>query len=95
MAPEPSPYRGLAGQIKLDRRAVRLRELAYQTIKQAILSGLIDSSAPLIEERLGAELRISRTPVREALAILEHEGLIEALPMHIKLTNMRKAPMAS
>ena len=80
MTPEPSPYKGLAGQVKLDRRAVRLRELAYQTIKQAILNGLIDSSAPLIEERLGAELRISRTPVREALAILEHEGLLEALP---------------
>ena len=80
MAPEPSPYKGLAGQVKLDRRAVRLRELAYQAIKRAILSGAIDSSAPLIEERIGAELNISRTPVREALAILEHEGLLEALP---------------
>ncbi|MBK9945109.1 MAG: GntR family transcriptional regulator [Kouleothrix sp.] len=80
MQSEPSPFAGFADQLKLDRRAVRLRELAYQAIKQAILSGAIDSSAPLIEERLGLMLQISRTPVREALAILEHEGLIEALP---------------
>jgi DNA-binding GntR family transcriptional regulator len=52
------------------------REAAYQAIKQAILAGQIEPGQPLVEERLAMMLQISRTPVREALAILEHEGLI-------------------
>jgi DNA-binding GntR family transcriptional regulator len=63
-----------------DRRLLRSREVAYQSIKHAILSGVLGSEAQLIEERLGAALEVSRTPVREALAILEHEGLIESIP---------------
>jgi DNA-binding GntR family transcriptional regulator len=54
----------------------RFREAAYQSIKEAILSGAIGPHHPLVEEQLAALLQISRTPVREALAILEHEGLI-------------------
>jgi DNA-binding GntR family transcriptional regulator len=57
-------------------RSVTFREAAYAAIKQAILAGSIEPGQPLIEERLAALLQISRTPVREALAILEHEGLI-------------------
>ncbi len=52
------------------------RDAAYQAIKQAILAGKIEPGQPLVEERLATMLQISRTPVREALAILEHEGLI-------------------
>ena len=54
----------------------RFREAAYQSIKEAILSGAIGPHHPLVEEQLAGLLQISRTPVREALAILEHEGLI-------------------
>ncbi|HMQ30072.1 MAG TPA: GntR family transcriptional regulator [Chloroflexaceae bacterium] len=57
-------------------RAPTFREAAYQAIKQGILSGALEPGQPLVEERLAAMLQISRTPVREALAILEHEGLI-------------------
>jgi DNA-binding GntR family transcriptional regulator len=61
----------------LDRRpAPRFREAAYVSIKEAILSGAIAAGEPLFEERLADALGISRTPVREALAILEHEGLL-------------------
>jgi DNA-binding GntR family transcriptional regulator len=56
------------------------REVAYEAIKQAILSGQIPPHERLVEERLAEALDISRTPVREALAILEHEGLLEAEP---------------
>lgn len=58
------------------RRAPRYREAAYQAIKEAILAGRFGVRQPLVEEQIAAMLEISRTPVREALAILEHEGLI-------------------
>jgi len=58
------------------QRAPRFRELAHAAIKKAILDGAIEPGEPLFEERLAASLGISRTPVREALAILEHEGLV-------------------
>lgn len=58
----------------------RSREVAYAAIKDAILRGLLEPRERLIEERLGEVLGLSRTPVREALAILEHEGLIESIP---------------
>jgi DNA-binding GntR family transcriptional regulator len=41
-----------------------------------LTAGSLEPGQPLVEERLAAMLQISRTPVREALAILEHEGLI-------------------
>jgi DNA-binding GntR family transcriptional regulator len=56
------------------------REVAYEAIKDAILSGRIPPHERLVEERLAEALAISRTPVREALAILEHEGLLESEP---------------
>jgi len=73
-------YERVGDQRKLDRRSTRFRDLAYQAIKDSILNGIVGVELPLIEERLAEALQISRTPVREALAILEHEGLIEALP---------------
>jgi DNA-binding GntR family transcriptional regulator len=57
-------------------RAPRFREAAYSAIKAAILSGQLPPNEPLVEEQLASSLEISRTPVREALALLEHEGLI-------------------
>lgn len=57
-------------------RAPRFREAAYSAIKEAILSGAFGPHQPLIEEQIAAKLAISRTPVREALSILEHEGLL-------------------
>ncbi|MEN9938593.1 MAG: hypothetical protein RLZZ387_5172 [Chloroflexota bacterium] len=57
-------------------KAPRFREAAYAAIKEAILSGRIAPNQPMVEEQLAASLQISRTPVREALAILEYEGLI-------------------
>ena len=59
-------------------RAPKLREAAYSAIKEAIFDARLAAGEPLFEERIAAALGISRTPVREALAILEHEGLIAA-----------------
>ena len=60
----------------ITNKAPKYREVAYKAIKDAILVGQIGPQQPLVEEQLAGLLNISRTPVREALAILEHEGLI-------------------
>ncbi|MBC8163134.1 MAG: GntR family transcriptional regulator [Roseiflexaceae bacterium] len=57
-------------------RAPRFREAAYAAIKDAILLGRLGLNQPLVEEQLASMLAISRTPVREALALLEHDQLI-------------------
>ncbi|HXF60285.1 MAG TPA: GntR family transcriptional regulator [Caldilineaceae bacterium] len=69
-----------AGRQVAAPRAPRYREAVYQVIKEAILTGKLQAGQPLVEEHLAALLNISRTPVREALIILEHEGIIGARP---------------
>ncbi|GCE29670.1 GntR family transcriptional regulator [Dictyobacter alpinus] len=57
-------------------KAPGYREAAFHAIKEAILSGQLKYDQPLVEEDIAIKLQVSRTPVREALAILHHEGLI-------------------
>lgn len=52
-------------------------ELAYQAIKSEILSNRLRPGDAVPIERFVKELRLSRTPVREATLRLEREGLIE------------------
>jgi DNA-binding GntR family transcriptional regulator len=73
-------YSALGEHVTKDRAVTRSREIAYEAVKSAILRGVLPPRERLIEERLGEALGLSRTPVREALAILEHEGLIESIP---------------
>ncbi|QBD76474.1 GntR family transcriptional regulator [Ktedonosporobacter rubrisoli] len=58
------------------QKAPGYREAAYHAIKEAILSGDFGYGQALIEEEIATRLQMSRTPIREALAILQHEGLI-------------------
>jgi DNA-binding GntR family transcriptional regulator len=53
-----------------------LTALAYQSIKKHILAGDFDPDVRLTEEALSQQLGISKSPIREALNGLEHEGLI-------------------
>ena len=73
-------YGIIAEQLPTKNRGVRLREIAYKAIKDSILLGVVGTRVPLAEEKLAEALKISRTPVREALALLEHEGLLESIP---------------
>lgn len=53
-----------------------LRRHAYEALKGMILSGVLHPGERLSEARLSALIGVSRTPLREALMILEAEGLV-------------------
>jgi DNA-binding GntR family transcriptional regulator len=53
---------------------------ATELIRQAIIDGRLPPGRRLKEEELARELGISRTPVREALLMLNAEGLVDAAP---------------
>jgi DNA-binding GntR family transcriptional regulator len=63
--------------------AASVGQLAYQALREAILA--MDIYRPgadlrLDEQRLAEALGVSRTPVRQALARLDHEGLVRIVP---------------
>lgn len=53
---------------------------AYRTIRRSIVDGVLKPGERLIEERVAQHLGVSRTPIREALAMLEVEGLVKSIP---------------
>lgn len=57
-----------------------LRDLAYQRLRTAILSGALAPGDPVRIDELADQLALSRTPVREALARLRDEGLVHTRP---------------
>lgn len=60
-----------------DENTVTMKERAYQELKKAILSGEYNSGDFLQEVNLAEKIGMSRTPVREALLLLEREGLVD------------------
>ena len=48
-----------------------------QEIRQLVLTTAVSPDAPLTEQRLAQRFGVSRTPVRDALRVLEEEGLVE------------------
>ncbi len=62
---------------------VSLRVLAYDALKKAIMNmDIYGAPAPirLDERQLSAELGVSRTPIREAITLLEQEGFVRSVP---------------
>ena len=57
-----------------------LAEQVYATLKKAIVTGDVQPGERLKELEIGRSLGASRTPVREALSLLEQEGLVKSLP---------------
>ena len=58
-----------------------LRDRIYEALKKAILTvDVYRDNVRLDERRLAEELGVSRTPIREALGRLEHEGLVRTIP---------------
>ena len=57
-----------------------LAEEAYREIRDALLSGAFEPGQRLSEPELALRFHTSRSPIREALSRLEHEGFTERLP---------------
>lgn len=55
----------------------RLADEVYEQLIDAIMAREIGPDDTLVQEKLAAEMQISRTPVREALMRLENEGVLE------------------
>ncbi len=59
-----------------------IREQSLDTLREAILSGELKPGQALTETDLARQLGVSRAPIREALRILNSEGLVETIPYH-------------
>ncbi len=66
-------------QIHMDE-FLPLRDVVFNTLRQAILTGELKPGERLMEIHLANRLGVSRTPIREAIRKLELEGLVTMIP---------------
>lgn len=57
-----------------------LKDKAYYELKELIISGKLEANERVDEDLLSKSLKVSRTPVREAINRLEQEGWIHIVP---------------
>ncbi|AET65812.1 transcriptional regulator [Desulfosporosinus orientis DSM 765] len=57
-----------------------LREIVFESMRDAILSGVLQPGERLMEIQLAEEMGVSRTPVREAIRKLELENFVVMIP---------------
>jgi DNA-binding GntR family transcriptional regulator len=73
------------------RRAPSQAEKAYETLKERIVLGEYAPGVTIPEPELAQALQMSRTPLREALVRLEHDGLVTLVPRR----GMRVKPLSA
>jgi DNA-binding GntR family transcriptional regulator len=56
------------------------KTIVYDQLKKSIISGEISAGTILNEAELVQDLGVGKTPIREALIMLSHEGLVDAMP---------------
>jgi DNA-binding GntR family transcriptional regulator len=71
----------MTDQLKLNMDAyLPLRDVVFNTLREAILRGDLVPGERLMELQLASKLGVSRTPIREAIRMLEQEGLAITIP---------------
>lgn len=71
----------MSEDLKLNMNAyLPLRDVVFQTLREAILKGELKPGERLMELQLASKLGVSRTPIREAIRMLEQEGLAVTIP---------------
>lgn len=58
----------------------KMRDNVYSRLRKAILKGKFQPGDRLVERKLAEKLNVSRTPIREAIRMLELEGLVSHIP---------------
>jgi len=66
----------MTSKLQVLERPEPLGDRVYATLREYLRAGRIPTGQPLQEAALAAQLGVSRTPVREALARLASEGLV-------------------
>ncbi|MGN7860096.1 GntR family transcriptional regulator [Microbacterium sp. 22303] len=66
----------MAQTVDASQRAKPLREVIRDTVRNRIFEGQYTPGSRLVERDLAAEFNVSRLPVREALRMLQQEGLV-------------------
>jgi DNA-binding GntR family transcriptional regulator len=56
------------------------KSIVYDQLKRSIISGGISAGTILNEAELVQSLNVGKTPIREALIMLSHDGLVDAMP---------------
>lgn len=59
---------------------IPLRDVVFKTLRKAILRGDLQPGERLMEIHLAKRMGVSRTPIREAIRMLELEGLVTMIP---------------
>ena len=78
---KPEARRGKRAGHRLGRIEKRsLRDLVVSAIRDAIVQGKYAHGEKVPETELAEQLGVSRTPIREAIRILEQQGLLETRP---------------
>ncbi len=65
--------------IRFDNRGY-IRDSVFSILRNAILDGKLEPGQRLIERSIADQLKISRTPVREAIRQLQYERLVTYIP---------------
>jgi len=60
------------------QKSKRMREVVYDQLKELIIDGTLQPGNRIIETDYAEKFQISRTPIREAIRMLELEGLVES-----------------
>ncbi|WP_313999353.1 GntR family transcriptional regulator [uncultured Paenibacillus sp.] len=63
-----------------EQKAVSLRHRIADDIRRAILEGKLKPGDRLVELEMSKQMGVSRGPIREALRVLEQEGLLHSQP---------------
>lgn len=63
------------------------QDILYVALRNAIINGTFPLGEIINEKSLAIQLSISRTPVRQAIARLSKEGLVQAIPNYGVIIN--------
>jgi len=77
--PAPSSRSGSTSRGHVPREGESV-ERAFMAVREAILMGRFEPGVPVSQVTIASELGVSRTPLREALRMLQREGLVRFEP---------------